>query len=123
MKKLIGILFTAMLTLTNSAFAHGDGHGEETAGISISKAIDLAQTSAKMLTFKDHGMSVGKIDESWNKVSEQQFTLKEQTNSQYIIAGYNQKLEQTLYFTVTKSGQVKAVEKAKAFKKNHGHAH
>lgn len=123
MKKLTGLLFTAMITLTTNAFAHGDGHGQEPTQISLNKAIELAQTSAKMLTFKDHGMSVGKIDASWNQVSKNQFSIKEQSEHQYIVAAYNQKLDQTLYFTVSKMGRVISVERAKAFKQNHGHAH
>ncbi|QQX78807.1 hypothetical protein JK628_14675 [Shewanella sp. KX20019] len=119
MKKLSIIICAALVSLSSQAFAHGDGHSV----MEADAAVKLAQTSAKMLSFKDHGMSVGKIDDSWSQVAKSEFVLSEQAKDGFIIKGYNAKIGQTLYFTIDKSGQVKTVEESKKFNKSHGHAH
>ena len=118
MKKLISTLCFVLGIASANAVAHSD-HGSIDAG----KAIEVAQKSAKMLTFKSYGMSVGKIDASWNKVSIDEFELVESTHDGFLIKANNPANKQTLFFTVLKSGEVQAVETNSEFKKAHGHHH
>ena len=71
MKLLKVLILLAAISVSNTLFAHDGGHG----AMSADRAVTLAQTSAKMLTFKSHNMSVGKLDTSWNKVKLEQFIL------------------------------------------------
>ncbi|WDE01068.1 DUF6488 family protein [Thalassomonas actiniarum] len=119
MKILLKLIFIAAVSISGSVFAHTGGHGQVSAG----KAVAIAQTSAKMLTFKDHGMSVGKIDKSWAKVTKENFTLLEQSSGVYIVKGVNTESHQTLYFTISKQGQVMEVAEPANIKSDHGHAH
>ncbi|WP_281559014.1 DUF6488 family protein [Thalassomonas sp. RHCl1] len=116
---LLKLILIATISISGSVFAHTGGHGQ----VSADKAVTIAQTSAKMLTFKDHGMAVGKIDKSWNKVTKENFTLLEQSGDVYIIKGVNTESHQTLYFTISKQGQVMEVAEPANFKSDHGHAH
>ncbi len=68
MKLLKAFLLLVIVVTSSGAMAHGGGHG----AIEGDKAVALAQTSAKMLTFKSYEMSVGKLDESWNQVTKEQ---------------------------------------------------
>jgi len=119
MNKLFKLIIIASLAISGAVFAHSGGHGQ----VSGQKAVTIAQTSAKMLTFKDHGMSVGKIDKSWEKVTKEHFSLLEQSHGSYIVKGVNPASGQTLFFTVSKQGQVLEVTDPANFKADHGHAH
>lgn len=113
------LLLISTLALSSSAFAHSDGHEK----ISVDKVIEVAQTSAKMLTFKDHGMSVGKVDKSWNDVNKEQFRIVEKGESSYIVKAMNTKTKQILYFNISKNGEIKDVKDGRSFKHGHGHSH
>lgn len=113
------IILMSAFAISASAFAHSDGHGR----INAEKVIEIAQTSAKMLTFKDHGMSVGKIDKSWNEVTKKQFSIVEKNAPNFIVKAINTKTNETLYFNITKQGEVKDVKDGPSFNKGHGHAH
>ena len=119
MKTLMHLLLVATFAFTSSAFAHGDGHGK----VDKKKIIQAAQTSAKMLTFKDRGMSAGKLDSSWNDVSKSNFELVEETKDAIIVKANNAQNQQTLYFNVSKGGKVLDVKDAKSFEHAHGHTH
>ncbi|ACJ29894.1 Conserved hypothetical protein [Shewanella piezotolerans WP3] len=119
MNKLSVLICAGLMALSTQAFAHGDSHST----INADMAIKQAQTSAKMLAVKDHGMSVGKLDDSWSLVATSEFVMAEEVGDGYVIKGYNAKIEQTLYFSVDKSGKVTAVERRDNFKTSHGHAH
>ncbi|WDE03406.1 hypothetical protein SG34_018645 [Thalassomonas viridans] len=119
MKTFVKFIMVATFALSAAVQAHTGGHGQISAG----KAVTIAQTSAKMLTFKDHGMSVGKIDKSWEKVAKENFTLVEKGAGAYIVKGVNPASHQTLYFTISKQGQVIEVAEPASFKSDHGHAH
>lgn len=101
------------------AITHDGGHG----AMNSEKAIILAQTSAKTLTFKSEGMSVGKLDKSWNNVAKSQFTLVEENEKNIIVKATNQQNKQTLYFNVNKDGTVSDVTESSSVKKSHGHEH
>lgn len=118
MKKVIVILgFLSGLFFVELAHAHLGGHGE----LDGAKVIGLAQTSAKMLTFKAGSMSVGKLEPSWNDVTRTRFNIVEETKETFIISALNPKNEQRLYFIVSKNGMVEDVQDAKQFNKVHGH--
>ena len=85
--------------------------------------IQAAQTLAKTLTFKDKGMSVGKLDSTWNNVAKDKFEIVEQSADSMLVKASNDQNHQTLFFVVSKSGKVMDVKEEKAFKHDHGHAH
>ena len=97
-------LIVAMLSVSQ-VNAHPGGHGK----ISAIEAKELALRAAKMLTFKDHGMSVGKIDKSWATVSFDQFNVVQENGARFILQADNSVTKETLYFTVSKQGEVMAV--------------
>ena len=110
MKHIKVLTIASALLASSNAFAHGGAHGE----VSVMEVIQAAQTTAKTLTFKNNGMSVGKLDTSWNKVAQGDFELVEATNSEN---------GETLFFSISKKGKVLNVEKATSFDKGHGHSH
>ncbi|REL35641.1 DUF6488 family protein [Thalassotalea euphylliae] len=118
-QKISRLVLASTLIFTSSAFAHGDGHSK----LDQSKIIQAAQTSAKMLTFKDKGMSVGKLDSSWNKVAKGAFKLVEETDNAIIVKATNTNNQQTLLFNVSKGGKVLDVKEAKSQSGEHGHSH
>ena len=113
------IILISTLAISASTFAHSDGHGK----ISTDKVISIAQASAKMLTFKDHGMSVGKIDKSWNDLTKEQFRIVEEGQSNFIVKAINTETKRVLYFNISKSGEIKDVKAGGAFSDGHGHSH
>jgi len=119
MKILSKLAVISTFLFTTSVFAHGDGHGE----VDKNKILQAAQTSAKGLTFKDKGMSVGKLESSWNKVSKDSFKLVEETKEAIIVKAINNVNKQTIYFKVSKAGKVLDVKDATSFKGSHGHSH
>ncbi|GGZ79794.1 DUF6488 family protein [Paraglaciecola chathamensis] len=119
MKILIKLAAITAIIFTTSAMAHSDGHGK----VDKKKILQAAQTSAKALTFKDKGMSVGKLDSSWNKVTKDNFTVVEETRDAVLLKATNAQNNQTLLFIVSKAGKVMNVKDEKMFKNEHGHAH
>lgn len=113
------IMLISTLVISASTFAHSDGHGQ----INTDKVISIAQTSAKMLTFKDHGMSVGKIDSSWNDLTKEQFRIVEEGKSNYIVKAINTKTKRILYFDISKKGEIKDVKSGGSINGGHGHSH
>ncbi|KGJ90994.1 DUF6488 family protein [Colwellia psychrerythraea] len=113
------IILISSFALSATVFAHSDGHGKITAD----KVLEVAQTSAKMLSFKDHGMSVGKIDKSWADVTKEQFSIVEEGDSNYIVKAMNSKTNETFYFNISKKGEIKEVKNTLAAKSGHGHSH
>lgn len=119
MKLIKAFLLLATVVTSSGAMAHGGGHG----AIEGDKAVTLAQTSAKMLTFKSYEMSVGKLDKSWNQVTKEQFILVEEGKENFIVKATNKANKQTLYFNVSKEGRVTEVSESASFEKAHGHQH
>jgi hypothetical protein len=113
------IILISTLAISASTFAHSDGHGK----LNADKVISIAQTSAKMLTFKDHGMSVGKIDKSWNDLTKEQFRIVEEGESNFIVKAMNTKTKNVLYFDISKKGEIKDVKSGGSFSDGHGHSH
>ena len=113
------IILVSTLAISASVFAHSDGHGK----INAAKAIEIAQTSAKMLTFKAHGMSVGKINKSWENVKKSQFEIVKKNEASYIVKATNMKEKEVLFFTISKKGEVKDVIDGRSFNQGHGHSH
>ena len=119
MKSLLKLVLTSALLLSSSAFAHSDGHGK----VDEKKIIQAVQSLTKTLTFKDKGMSVGKLDGSWSKVAKESFEVVEQNSDTLLVKATNAKNHQTLFFVVSKSGKVLEVKEEKVFKHDHGHSH
>lgn len=119
MRTLIKFILLATFLMSTHAQAHSEGHGK----VDTQQILKAAQKSAKILAFKDKGMSVGKLDSSWGKVSKDNFKVVEESDKAIIVKATNDKNNQTLYFTVNKHGKVMDVKEAKAFKHSHGHSH
>ena len=113
------IVLISTLAISASVFAHVDGHGK----VTTEKVITIAQTSAKMLSFKDHGMSVGKIDKSWGDVTKEQFKIIEKGDANYIVKALNTTTKETFYFNISKKGKIKDVRNDRSFNNGHGHSH
>lgn len=118
MKTLIKLLCIFTLLFTTQLTAH-EGHGK----VDKNQIVQAAQKSAKILTFKDKGMAVGKLDKSWNRVPKEHFKVIEENHDAIIVKATNMQNKQTLYFTVSKGGKVKDVKDVKAFEHAHGHSH
>lgn len=116
---LVTATLISTLIISSSAFAHSGGHGK----VDKNTIIQAAQIATKTLTFKDKGMSVGKLDSSWNQVAKDKFELVEETSSQFIVKATNNQNQQTLYVKITKAGKVIDVKDASSFKNTHGHSH
>jgi len=119
MKILTKFAVISTMIFVTSAVAHSDGHGK----VDKTTILQAAQTSAKTLTFKDKGMSVGKLDSSWNKVAKENFKIVEETSEGVLVKATNDKNQQTLFFMVSKGGKVMNVKDAEVFKHDHGHSH
>lgn len=119
MKLLNTLLLITTIAFSGASFAHGGGHSS----MNADKAVALAQTSAKMLTFKAYDMAVGKLDKSWNKVPKTSFILVEEAQEHFIVKATNNTIKQTLYFSVSKDGSVSDVSESASFEKDHGHQH
>ena len=119
MKLLTTLTLLVTIAISSNTVAHDGGHG----AMGADRAVSLAQTSAKMLTFKSHNMSVGKLDVSWNKVKLEQFILVEESKDNFIVKATNKANNQTLYFEVGKDGSVNEVSESSGFKQSHGHVH
>lgn len=119
MNKLLSIITLCGALLSSNAFAHGEGHGK----VDQNKVIQAAQTFAKKLTFKDLGMSVGKLDTSWSKVDKSRFKFLEEAKDVYLVRATNNENAQTLYFVLSKEGKILSVKDAEIFEHDHGHKH
>lgn len=113
MKHLKVLIIASALLASSNAFAHGGEHGE----VSVTEVIQAAQTTTKTLTFKDNGMSVGKLDTSWNKVAQGDFELVDATEREYIVKATNAESGEALFFRVSKKGEVLDVKKANSIEK------
>jgi len=102
MKKIIYSLILCLSLVTGQALAHSGGHDNIAAG----DATRIAQTAAKMLTFKDHGFKVGQLSKSWEKVSREHYKLEQLEQHYYLVSAFNSENKQKLYFKVGKEGQV-----------------
>lgn len=101
----ISILITILVM--SQVNAHPGGHGK----ISALEAKELSLRAAQMLTFKDHGMAVGKIDKSWANVGFDQVSMIEENGARFVVKAENKEIKETLYFTVSKQGEVMAVSR------------
>lgn len=106
MKFIVIGLVTILLTVSQ-VNAHPGGHGK----ISALEAKELSLRAAQMLTFKDHGMAVGKIDKSWANVGFDQVSMIEENGARFVVKAENQEIKEILYFTVSKQGEVMAVSR------------
>ena len=106
---MVNLILIISLSITMKlAFAHSDGHGE----VDANKAISLAQKAATMLSIKDYDMAVGQIDESWSTLEKHHFEVIKQDQSAYFVKAINQISSQTLYFTISKTGQIQEVQES-----------
>lgn len=120
MKTLAKLLLITLTFISSAVFAHGgDSHGKA----NPAKALEIAQSTAKKLTFKANGMSIGKIDKSWNNIAKEDFIMVEMNDEAYLVKAKNKANDQELFFIVGKDGKVKDVKDGKSFSKGHGHSH
>lgn len=106
MKILLTTLTSLVIFVSSPVMSHA-GHSH----ISEEQAINSAVKSAKQMTFKDYGFSVGKLDSSWKTTSKQNVTASAQQNGYFLISVNNVTLDTTLYFKVAKTGEVIDVSK------------
>ena len=119
MKALVKLALISAFVISTSAIAHSEGHGK----VDKKKILASALTSAKALTFKDKGMSIGKLDSSWNKVSKDSFELVEETDEVIVVKAKNDENNQTIFFKLSRAGKVLDVQDERSFKGAHGHTH
>ena len=118
-KQLIKLFSLCLLVISTSTWAHSGGHGK----VSEQQAVNLAFESVKKLTFKDYGLTIGKLDSSWNKVGKQAFELAEANEQQFIVKAKNDALKQEIFYIMSANGRIIDVVDKQAFKKEHGHHH
>ncbi|WP_440875856.1 DUF6488 family protein [Thalassotalea sp. PLHSN55] len=112
MKFLVNIALTISLVFSASVFAHSGAHGS----IDNSKALSVAQTAAKSLTFRamptqieGQAKTIAKIDKSWSAVPAENFTVASEHHGTYTVKAVNETLNETLYFHVNGEGLLVAV--------------
>ncbi|KGJ94193.1 DUF6488 family protein [Thalassotalea sp. ND16A] len=110
MKNLMVMLFIGLMLNMGTALAHG-AHGK----ISEKQAIQVAIKATQKLTFKDFGFNVGKLDESWESLTTEDFKLYAAQVSRYIISASNKADNKTIYFLMTMSGEVLKVNQEAKF--------
>ncbi|MFT6268084.1 MAG: hypothetical protein ACJAVV_000889 [Alphaproteobacteria bacterium] len=87
------------------AFAH-EGHDV----ISSEKALNIANTSVKQLTFKDLGFEIGKLDATWKSLSDSNFSVIQILDETFIISATNVINNDVIYFEIAKDGKVLGVK-------------
>lgn len=96
------ILSLALLTCTQLVFAHGGGHGP----IKETQAIAVASRTMDQFVYHDSGLGFGKLDKSWNDVSENDKRIHDKGDGYYIVSATNQQQGKTLYILMSVSGEV-----------------
>lgn len=107
--------------MSASIIAHPGGHGEMRLEIGDKQALDIVFSMTKALTFKDRGYAVGKLDASWVKVAKKEFGLVEESSLAFVYQATNTSNNQTLLFSISKSGRVESVKEITSAEHDHQH--
>ena len=95
------LLFIALL-LSAQTYAHEGGHGDIV--LKEHQAISVAYSIIKQFTQLDPGLGFGKLDNSWNNLSEAARRVYQKHHDYFIIAFTNN--DKTLYVLMSVSGDV-----------------
>jgi len=93
-----------------SALAHSD-HGK----ISSKATIEMTAKTIQKLIFKDSGFKVGKLSENWKGLTIEDFKLHTAESNRYVVSATNKSENKTIYFLMTKSGEVLKVNSEAKF--------
>ena len=101
MNKLISIALVCITLMSTGVLAHSD-HGH----INDQQAISIAAKSIKKLTFKDYGFEVGKLNDSWQDISSEAFSVISKNDDYYVVQASNNNDGDHVYFKIAKNGQL-----------------
>ncbi len=110
MNKLLAIIALSATLLSVNVSAHDD-HGV----ISGQKALSIAATAINKMTFKDFGLGVGKLDDSWKSLDKSQLAITSVEDNYYVVSATNPKNDSKVYFKIAKNGQVLAAKNENSF--------
>ena len=103
MNKLISIVLVCITLMSTGVLAHSDhAHGY----INDQQAISIAAKSIKKLTFKDYGFEVGKLNDSWQDISSEAFSVISKNGDYYVVQASNNNGSDHVYFKIAKNGQL-----------------
>jgi hypothetical protein len=103
MKKIMLAAVLGALFNTASSIAH---EGHDHSFITEYAAVDVGREFASGLTQKEAGFGLGKLPESWNKVSAEDAKFLRNGDGFYIVSVTNAKENKTLYVLMTSNGEV-----------------
>jgi len=102
MKQLLGtLLLVILITPSGLAMAHSD-HG----AISDNAAVQIAHKTVQQMTFKDFGYPVGKLDNSWKSVKQDDIEVVEVGDGFYVLRITQGETKQSLLMKIALTGQV-----------------
>ena len=101
------VISTALIIASSVAFAHKN-HGV----ISSETALNIANKAVKQLTFRDLGFEVGKLDASWNLLTDTNFSVIRALDKTFIISATNTTSKNVIYFEIANNGEVLGVKES-----------
>ncbi|MFC0116463.1 DUF6488 family protein [Pseudoalteromonas xiamenensis] len=112
MKKLFTLAALCGALLANNVIAHED-HDHNM--ISSQGALSIAEKSLKQMTFKDFGFAVGKLNDSWKGLPQENFKVVSIEESYYIVSVKNAADDKQLFFKIANNGRVLDVKETNEF--------
>ena len=104
-------LLIAGLSLLAFYSAGTHAHGSHRHGtLDTQGAMAMAALTVQKMTIRDLGLGVGKLDASWQSIKNDQVTLVEQSDNDYVISIKNAKTDEVLLLRMGKDGQVQNIE-------------
>lgn len=110
MKKYLTATALCCVLISGGTLAHSD-HGV----ISGQMAISIAAKSVKQMTFKDFGFEVGKLDDSWQDLSLEKFSVVSVEEEFYVVSAANSDAAKQVFFKIANNGQVLDVKTSNSF--------
>jgi hypothetical protein len=102
MKNITFLLSLLFMIYSQSAFAHGGGHGP----VSETRAIDIASFTVNQFIHFDAGLGFGKLNKSWKDVSTDEKRIHKKGDGYYIVSTTNKKEGKALYILMSVAGEV-----------------
>lgn len=103
MLKQLSIIISLILTLYSAnSFSHSGGHDP----VSEKEAIFIASNVVIQFVNSDAGLGFGKLKKSWKNISEDNKRIHVKADGYYIVSFNNKTEDKTLYFLLSRSGEV-----------------
>jgi len=90
-------------------------YAHSTHAVGETTAITIVQRAIPQLTTKDFGFEVGRLDMSWNSITEGDVTMVETDGDFYIMSATNPESKAAIFFLIGINGQVLEVKDSNDF--------